>query len=267
MHSSSRGAALAAVAVIGFFLLLLGGCNNDSPTAVQELQTAEERVDGEIALGGGTVVAARNQVGPIFVNGEGLGPKIRWFMNRSASAPTLAEARNLLRNITLTSATEADTLALRVSAPENSTTASYTSLLSLGVPLDAPCRIDQVLGEIFVSSLFADLQIANAGRVTVLQHAGNCRISSSRGDIAVQIALPVQGVCTVSTSSGNVSIVLAANTSARVSCATGDGLISVVGLVLSDVNRTAASLTGTLGSGMGEVQLSTGKGNIEIKAP
>ena len=215
MHNSSWRATFISAGVFGLLQLLPDSCTYNSPTATKELQTAEERVDGEIDLGGGTAVYARNQVGPVFVNGEGLGPKIRWFMNKSANAATLAEARSLLRNI----------------------------------------------------SLSGDLRISNAGRVTVLQHSGNCRISSSGGDIGVQIVLPEQGACTVSTSSGNISIVLPVDASARVSCITGDGLISVAGLTLSDLHQTTTSLTGVLGSGMGKIQLSTGQGNIEIKAP
>lgn len=226
--------------------------------------TATARVQGEMELSTETVVRARNPIGPLAVNGEDVGPIVRWVLDKSATAPGADAARDALGDIKLASETVADTLAIRVAAPLSAGGISYASLLTLGIPARTACVIDEAAGETRVSYLLADLEIAGPGPITVSEHTGSCRIAAQGGDVSVHLVLPQNGHCIVSTGAGRITVRVPHSSSAQVSLQAADGVIAVTNLTLTHVVQTSNSLTGVLGSGAGAILLMTGAGDIDL---
>jgi DUF4097 and DUF4098 domain-containing protein YvlB len=89
-------------------------------------------------------------------------------------------------------------------------------------------------------------------------------LSGSNGDASVEISLPDSGLCRVIFTTGNITLRIPTTTSSMLSAQTGNGTIVHSGLVIGDSARTVHSFTGRLGTGRGNIQLTTGTGNISI---
>lgn len=241
--------------------LLPAGCEDSAAPPA----TLEERESGSFVLGTVTRVHVANEVGPVRVEGESVGPVIRWSIDKRVTAPTAELARDALDGIALHWAAAADSGAVRVVPLPLSATIFGEAALSLGVPAATACVIDSLLGEASVRYLQADVGIRGGDPVSVLDHAGNVLVVA-QGGVTVRAILSAPASCVVSSAAGTIDVAVPANTAATVTLAAPGGTISVEGLVLTGVVQTDHSLTGTLGNGDGEIRLAAAAGNVVLRA-
>jgi hypothetical protein len=83
------------------------------------------------------------------------------------------------------------------------------------------------------------------------------------GDLSVSSILPINNVVNLRTVSGDVSLTVPASSNARVALSTLRGEISA-DVDLSDRHETAQRVTGTMGSGGGQIDVSAVTGDISI---
>lgn len=160
--------------------------------------------------------------------------------------------------------TSVDTLHVRVSAAAITGSESQNCLLSLSVPCSLSCVLDQVAGEIHVSDLDSTLTIKNAYGVTIQRHMGSCAVSSLKGNVRVEIALPDKGYCRVVADAGDIFLALPANSSAIVTARSSNGTVDYAGLTFSTLQEQYGSVSGMLGTGNGEIRLQTKRGSIHL---
>ena len=257
-RSASRCAALLAAT-----LLLSAFACGDSSTQPPATATATGRDQGSITLTTQTAVLAVNPIGPLIVNGESVGPLVRWVLDKSVTAPTPDAARAGLTFIRLHDMAIPDTIGVLVDAPLDTEGRFYSAQLTLGIPARAGCLLG-VAGEARVSYLQSDLEIWGGGPVTVNEHTGSCRIDTISGDISIHLRLPTGGECIATADEGRIALQVQSLASARVSLSTGAGNVTVINLSLTNVVQRPGSLTGILGAGAGEIRLATGGGDVVL---
>ena len=241
---------------------ILVGCDESTPPPT----TLTERTSGRIAAGAATNVRTGNPIGPIQIEGEDIGPWVRWALDKEVTAPTPDEAQQALTEIVVDSVVAGDSVTARVAQPPVSQTIDYQAFLSLAIPFASHCTVDEVVGDVTVRYLVGNLEVEGGRRVTVVDHVGSCSVAGSGGDVSIRIVLPSTGSCVVTTPTGAIDVSVPAVTSAHVSIVAGDGTITVEGLSLTGVIQTAHTLEGTLGAGEGEIRLETSAGSVVLRA-
>jgi len=237
------------------------GCMNDDFSPIVEPNLAEDRLDGEIPLTSGRTLIAENIIGPIIINGEGLGNVVRWFMNRQVMGEDpVTTLSSQLPNIKLITDQSSESLKCEIHYPRDMSRFRYATLLSLGVPYNIACRINRVDGDLNVLDLGSNLWIQNAHMVKTLRINGSCEIGSLSSD---QMVLPVGGFCKVS-ANGTITLRIPSTTSASLFAQTTSGSVSYTNLAISNINQQQRSLKGKLGDGSGEIRLETARGDIII---
>ena len=133
------------------------------------------------------------------------------------------------------------------------------------VPYQMLCQIENATEGIYVFDLDSTLFINNAkDNIEIQRHNGSCEINTSKGNISVEIALPDSGFCRCSTSMGDIVMKLPVTTSATVYAKSNEGTVGYTNLTFSSLSQKTDFLSGTLGTGDGEIYLETQKGNIQI---
>ena len=239
------------------------GCSSDT-TEPPPVYEATGTASGAIELGGETVLRCVSAKGPVTVQGEGLAG-VRWYLYKYATAPTQEQANAALAQIGVSSATAADTLVFDVVAPPDGEV-FYAAAATLGIPFQMACTVENAAATVEVSDLFRPLRVRASDAVTVVRHAASCDLSTARGAVYVEAAVPDSGYCLAGTGEGSVELRLPASSSARIWAHTADGAVTVVGLTLADRADSTGYVSGTLGTGTAEVRLETHKGDIVIRA-
>jgi hypothetical protein len=242
---------------------LVAGCSSKS-TAPPQLFTANGTANGEIPLQELKALRCVSARGPVTVEGEGLGV-VRWSLSRSATAPTQAQANAALAEIVPTWSVAGDTLVLDVAASSIAGTYSYGAV-TLGIPFQMDCVVEDAKGPVRVSSLLNLLKVRGQDAVSVEQHTGSCDVVVTQGELRLDVALPETGTCTGETGVGNITLRLPQSASAALIARTHDGSVSVTGLTLAGRVDSAGFVSGTLGSGTAPVRVETRHGDIWVSA-
>jgi len=107
------------------------------------------------------------------------------------------------------------------------------------------------------------LQVGN-GNVTLRDLMGSAWISLGNGNLDASASLPPGGQIVFSVGNGSAVLALQPEVSACLKARVGNGTIVVSGLTVTDPVSNAHLFQGTLGSGEGLVDLTTGNGNIRV---
>lgn len=246
-----------------FLIAALNGCSDNSPTQ-PILREAEVRIVGNFSLSEEKTMVVTNRFGAVVLMGEGREESVSWLLDKSVQAETEQKAREQFDAITLAQQSRNDTLFVSVVAPNNTATITYAADLSLNVPSGMICMIDHALYS-FSYDLSGLLTIQKTSYAKVTRHNASCQIDLTEGDIAIEISLSPEGFCRASTKQGHILLSIPATTSAKVEAQTDNGTITYTGLTFTTISLQAAKLTGTLGSGSGEIILKSGQGDIQLK--
>jgi DUF4097 and DUF4098 domain-containing protein YvlB len=126
-------------------------------------------------------------------------------------------------------------------------------------------RVILTNGNISMNNCQGDIQTTlTNGNTTFSDITGNLWNSIVNGNSTGQIAIPDSGVCQQTIVNGNILLSIPQTTSARFSAKTTSGLVNVSNLPLNNAQITNLSVTGTMGSGSGNVTLEIVNGGINV---
>ena len=123
----------------------------------------------------------------------------------------------------------------------------------------------QVNGEIEANNSTGETSIQNVnGNIQLNNINGNIVSSLVNGNINGTISIPQEGICYLYTVNGGIQIAIPAETSAGFLARVVNGTILVTDLVLNNMSSSSQKLSGTLGNGDGDIDLSTVNGSIDV---
>jgi len=126
------------------------------------------------------------------------------------------------------------------------------------------CSVDGTSGDVRIENVHGDISIdVTSGDIFVRQKAGDLWIDTSSGDVTVDTAIEKMGRYQVETSSGQISFLVPPTASSTIELETSGGRIqSKLPMTVESVSRT--HLSGIMGTGEGEIVLSTSSGDIQL---
>ena len=245
-------------------LIFCAGCKKES-TVAPSLSSYDNSSVGESVVTIEHVIIVRNPLGTVTMNGEGsASPSVRWSIYKTVQTETRAQADEFFASITLNLQTSNDTIYVTLNSSRHDNS-SLQGSVQIGIPYNMICRIEEVAGNTYVSDLDTSLFVENASNVSVERHNGSCDISSGVGNVSVEFALPTNGLCRVNVAKGDITLKAPTATSATVYAKSNNGTVSLTGFSITITQQQSSFLTGTLGSGAGEIHAETNQGNIGLQ--
>jgi DUF4097 and DUF4098 domain-containing protein YvlB len=246
-------------------LIFCAGCKKES-TVAPSLSSYDNSSSGESIVTNEHIIIVRNPLGTVIMNGEGsANPSIRWSVYKTVQAESRTQASDLFASIALNLQTSNDTIYVTLNSSRHDNS-SLQGSVQIGIPYNMICRIEQVAGNTYVSDLDTSLFVENASNVNVERHNGSCDISSGVGNVSVEFALPTNGLCRVNVTKGDITLKAPTTTSATVYAKSNNGTVSLTGFIITITQQQSNFLTGTLGSGSGEIHAETNQGTIRLQS-
>ncbi|MBL1215688.1 MAG: DUF4097 family beta strand repeat protein [Ignavibacteriae bacterium] len=249
---------------LSFFLLsifFITSCSKDE-TITEPTREYNERESGNFTFNNSKAIVIENQTGPLIIEGSADTMNIGWFLDKHVFAASYKNANDIFEKIIVSQIELSDTLYISVKIPPAANSANTS--LSLTLPNSIPCIIRNVDGVSIINYIQANIECKILSDLSITGHDGNCTIDGSGENVNVEMALPENGFCLINIEVGNINLRLPSSTSAMLLAQTNDGAIFSSGLSISDSVRIPTRLSGKLGNGSGQINLSTGKGNISI---
>jgi hypothetical protein len=155
---------------------------------------------------------------------------------------------------------------VRTIQPHHSHGRTYVVDYEITVPAELLAKVANGNGSILLDGLNADVDVTNGnGGVTLTDVRGSSWVSVGNGQIAATTYLPPGGQIVHAIGNGTLSLSVQPQVSASFSAKVGNGSISFSGLHLQQAVSGPRHLQGTLGSGQGLIDLSSGNGQIIVK--
>ena len=234
-----------------------------SETINEPTREYNKRESGSLFLNNPKVVVIENQTGPAIFEESADPNRIEWFLDKHVFAVSNENANEVFDKIFVSQIQSADTAFITVAIPP--TANSSNTSLSLTIPSNLPCIFQNIEGEIIINHLRTDIVCKVSSNISIGSHEGNCSIEGRGENIEVEISIPENGFCIVNIDDVNIKLKIPSAESAMLIAHTNDGAIFTSGISISDSVRIANSLSGKLGNGSGQINLTTGKGNISIE--
>ncbi len=185
---------------------------------------------------------------------------------RRVRSSSLADAQEQLERLDVVVTTVGDAILIRTEQPQETQGRTFEVQYELTVPRRLEAEIDNINGNIGVSTLDDDVDVQNTnGNVTLRDIVGNATATVVNGNVDAEVTMPLGGEIDLRSTNGNLSLDIPQSTSATLLATLANGSITTSGLSIDDAQTTPTSLSGVLGAGDGEIELLTTNGNILIR--
>jgi hypothetical protein len=250
----------ALAACVGLILASLG-CNEDL-TGVNGFQ-AEEPFSYAVEVTSQTLVTLNGVNGNIRFDGVAGLDSVHIEGIRRVTSSSREDAEAHLADLEVVVDTRTDEVGIETVQPSSSGNRNYVVEYQITMPSDLMARVDNANGEIRIDSIENTVRVQNAnGNLIIYDIVGSVIAQTANGNVDCLATLPAAGTLSLTTGNGNIGLLIPVETSAQFSAAVGNGNISLAHLSLQDQTITANLVTGRLGSGDGQISLTTGNGNI-----
>ncbi len=241
------------------------GCVDTSDNNTDPV-TTQGSSDGIVQITGETNIEITNTLGGLIVTGESNTGQIRWQLNKSIEAETYDDAQTGLDYFILSTETTGGSIIVSVEFPEGDNYSNIACGLVLGIPYKMNTIINTIAGDAVISYLDTTTTISSVdGDLWLDNHAGSCTINGVPGNADITIALPTNGYCRATDITGDIGLAIPRETSATLSATSPSGIISFSGLTITNLDEQTGHITGTLGTGDGEITITSLSGNISIE--
>lgn len=185
---------------------------------------------------------------------------------KKVGSNTIRDAERRLDDLDVDIDERSSEIVVRTRQPTRTEGRNYVVDYTITLPTDLAAYIDLVNGNITIETLENDVSINNTnGNARLRDIVGSVTVDQTNGNIDCEAVLPFDGTIDLSTTNGNIDLAIPHSTSADFSARVTNGSINASDLDLSDITQTNRSLSGTLGSGDGTIELRTTNGNIRVE--
>ncbi len=203
--------------------------------------------------------------GPITVTGESQGGAVAVTGVRTVRGCSSSEAEQWIDRLEVRVDDSAETIVLRTVQPQHTDRCSLEVEYEVSVPARFSTEIVNVNGDVQVRGLDGGTFVTNVnGSVGLHDLTAPVRVLLTNGTIAGDAVVRNEESVDLRTVNGNVELAIPTGSSAVLMASLANGTIRVVNLALSGVVSTRTTLTGTLGTGEGEIRLQTTNGNVTV---
>ncbi len=245
IRTSISAIRLCAFAACCGLIFASVGCNEDL-TGVNGFQ-AEEPFSISVEVSTQTLVTLHGINGNIEFDGVAGFDSVRIEGIRRVTSTSLEDAEAHLPDLEVVVDTRTDEIGIETDQ----------------MPSDLLATVDNANGEIHIESIENTVRVQNAnGNLILYEIVGSVFAQTANGNVDCLATLPAAGTLSLTTGNGNIGLLVPVGTSAQFSAAVGNGSISIAHLDLQDATFTRNLVTGRLGSGDGQISLTTGNGNI-----
>lgn len=256
-----------AVPFLLSFLVLSAGCgDDDDPTGpIDNRFTATENFSFKFDAADLARIGISAISGTVTVVGEtGLDSAEVSGVKRVIST-TLKDAEDHLSEIQVSVEKTGDGLFVDTDQPSDSAGREYTVDYVISIPDSSIVNCSNVAGVITVRNIEGAVSVVNtAGEIILDGLSGNTNLNVTAGNITGSASLPVDGTMAMSVTSGNITLTIPRSTSASFLATVTTGNITVSNLTLSNEVVTPTTVSGTLGTGQGEITLNVVAGSIVV---
>lgn len=251
---NSRASLLLATA------LLAAGCT----FYTQDAEKSETR-NWPAAQAG--AIAASIDYGAIAVTGQA-GSEVTAVITRRCRGTVPQDAALHLKEVAVTDSLSGGTLYLSEESPRPNYR-NWAADIALSVPAATALDINASNGAVTLTNTKGTVNINAAnGAVLTTAHQGNLVAYATNGAINADISrVDASGSISLHSVDGAVTLSLPANASVEFNARSGNGAVNVEGL--SGVRYTlddSSSKSGTLGTGLAKVEVSSDNGSVTIRA-
>jgi hypothetical protein len=225
-----------------------------APPAIPEMQEGQEeavsRTEHKIDLAPGQLLEVKNEMGWIRVRGSAE-PGCRLVATVKGRAETMAEAQRIVDRAKLVITPSQDRVQVTMTRPEEENQrelAHRVVTMELVVPRDARLQLNQAYGDIRLGNL--------DGSVNAVSNMGSIQASNVQGEVVLV------------SNFGAIDFVVPEDFSARVQAKSQMGAIRSdlpLEVAKSEGYSMGSKVSGTIGTGEGDVSLTTNMGSIRIR--
>ncbi|KAA3610437.1 MAG: hypothetical protein D8M58_05520 [Calditrichaeota bacterium] len=184
---------------------------------------------------------------------------------RIVESQTLEDAQEYLKNLQVSVKDLGDEVVVETQQPQQNYGRNLIVNYEIQLPKAWTVNLTNVNGDIIVDSLQGDLLINLVnGPVKLNNIYSNVTVDVVNGNIDGHVTLPSQGNCTMGIVNGPITLAIPQNTSAQFSAKLTNGSINLNNLELQNMQSSNTSMTGTLSTGQGSIDLQTVNGTISV---
>ncbi len=172
---------------------------------------------------------------------------------------SLQDAQDHLQDLTVTTQDLTTSASLTTNQPQCELGRGYIVDYTITLPDFFLVRVNNNGGDVTIDSIDNEVSINNiAGTVTLTDIVGSAAVNMVSGDIVGEItSLPLNGTIQMKILTGDINLEIPTTTSADFTARVFTGNITVTNLVLLSPVVTPNLVTGTLGTGQGNIDLET----------
>lgn len=218
-----------------------------------------------VSSAGVAAFSLSNINGTITVTGEDTATRISVSGLRVLSADSRTTALNHISDIRIDTLTSQDEFAVTTIQPNSQANVNYRVDYEVVLPRDMKVRVTDVNGTVVIGHINGpvNLTITN-GVFTARGISGNLAAGLVNGNIDAEVELPDSGLCDLQTVNGNIKLAVPNTTSASVDASVMNGTVSFSNLPVTVSSSSRTHLTGVMGTGIGQITISTLNGIIQM---
>ena len=257
-----------------FFLLLavilVSSCSSDSDGDVSLVSNtnfeASESFNIVVPVVNHTLFTLIGVNGEIDINGEAGADSVTISGIKRVLSESIEDAQAHLQDLQINVQDLQTEIRVETIQPAFSGGRTYIVNYTVTLPRFLMNHVNNLNGIVALDSIDNDVTVLNLnGNATLTNITGSASANILNGLIQGSVTLPLNGVIDLTTLNGDINLEIPVNTSAALSASVTVGTITTQNLVLQNIVSTPTSLSGTLGSGEGTINLETKQlGNITV---
>jgi DUF4097 and DUF4098 domain-containing protein YvlB len=239
---------LTVNSIILLFLLSLvsGGCGGGGSIS-SSLFFVSEPFSFEVPEGSNTSLTVLGVNGIIEINGSAAVSTITISGVMKVGSASSADAKLHISDMSIAHSDSGGVVTVETVQPDDTLGINYIVEYSITVPDTMQVTASQANGEIPIQGMNSDIMASQAN-----------------GAIEVDTIVPPSGSIDLTVGNGDISLLIPTDTSATLWCASATGRVRAYDLTISNPSQSSHFLSGTLGGGDGEINISTANGDITV---
>lgn len=271
MHIKNFVNYLYRISIVSFVLLAASGCSDDNnpfdninSNVANTNFSVVETFSQNVAVNNQSTFTLNAVSGTVNVTTtEGALVKI-WGERRVESYST-EDAETWLNSLKVQVEDRGNEVYVQTIQPEKTGGRNLLVNYNIEIPANWAVEINNVNGDVKADSLTGgfDVNLVN-GRILLTDLFCGVNVSLTNGNIESRIALPQQENIVMSLINGSIDLQIPQTTSADLVASVVNGSVFANNLNFQSLSSSARRISGTIGSGLGTITLSTVNGTISI---